>query len=49
MNAFDAAEASGRTAELEGELVALFNSQNDSPNAGTTSIAATFLRVTAAV
>jgi SAM-dependent methyltransferase len=49
MNAFDAAEASGRTAELEDELVALFNSQNDSPNAGTTSIAATFLQVTAAV
>jgi ubiquinone/menaquinone biosynthesis C-methylase UbiE len=49
MNAFDAAEANGRTAELEDELVALFNSHNDSPTAGTTSIPATFLRVTAAV
>src|SRR5206468_12155358 len=33
MNAFEAAEANGRTAELEEELVALFNAQNDSPNA----------------
>ena len=49
MNAFDAAEASGRTAELEEELVALFNTQNDSPNPGTTSIPATFLRVTVAL
>jgi SAM-dependent methyltransferase len=49
MNAFDAAEANGRTADLEDELVALFNSHNDSQNAGTTSIPATFLRVTAAV
>src|ERR1051326_1854871 len=32
MNAFDAAAANGRTAELEQELVALFNSQNDSPD-----------------
>jgi ubiquinone/menaquinone biosynthesis C-methylase UbiE len=49
MNAFDAAEANGRTVQLEEELVALFNAQNDSPNAGTTSIPATFLRVTVAV
>jgi SAM-dependent methyltransferase len=49
MNAFDAAEVNGRTAELEEELVALFNAQNDSPNAGTTSIPATFLRVTVAL
>jgi SAM-dependent methyltransferase len=48
MNAFDAAEANGRTAELEEELVALFNAQNDSPNPATTSIPATFLRVTVA-
>jgi SAM-dependent methyltransferase len=47
MNAFDAAEADGRTAELEDELIALFNSHNDSPNAGSTSIPASFLRVTA--
>jgi SAM-dependent methyltransferase len=46
MNAFDAAEANGRTAELEGELVALFDAQNDSPDSATTSIPATFLRVT---
>jgi len=49
MNAFDAAEANGRTAELEEELVGLFNAQNDSPNPGTTSIPATFLRVTVAI
>ena len=32
--------------KLEQELVALFNAQNDSPDAGATSIPATFLRVT---
>jgi SAM-dependent methyltransferase len=48
MNAFDAAETNGRTAELQEELVALFNAQNDSPNPGATSIPATFLRVTVA-
>jgi SAM-dependent methyltransferase len=31
MNAFEAAEANGRTHELETELVALFNAHNDSP------------------
>ena len=46
MNAFDAAEANGRTAELASELVALFNAQNDSPNPDITSIPAAFLRVT---
>ena len=46
MNAFEAAEANGRTAELAGELVALFNAQNDSPDPAVTSIPATFLRVT---
>jgi len=49
MNAFDAAEANGRTAELADELVALFNAQNDSPNPDETSIPATFLRVTVAL
>jgi SAM-dependent methyltransferase len=44
MNAFEAAEANGREAELEAELDALFNEQNTSDNA--TSIPATFLRVT---
>ena len=49
MNAFAAADANGQAAALEAELVALFNTQNDSPNEGTTSIPATFLRVTAVV
>ncbi|MFL5860874.1 MAG: class I SAM-dependent methyltransferase [Solirubrobacteraceae bacterium] len=46
MNAFAAADKNGRGAALEDELVKLFNAQNDSPGAGTTSIPATFLRVT---
>ena len=45
MNAFEAAEANGRTAELREELVELFNAQNENLD-GTTSIPATFLRVT---
>jgi SAM-dependent methyltransferase len=49
MNAFDAAEKNGRAAELQKELEALFNSQNTSSTAGTTSIPATFLRVTVTV
>jgi SAM-dependent methyltransferase len=49
MNAFDAAEANGRTADLQNELEALFNSQNASPTRDTTSIPATFLRVTVTV
>jgi ubiquinone/menaquinone biosynthesis C-methylase UbiE len=49
MNAFEAAEANGRTAELEEELVALFIAQNASPDASTTSIPARFLRVTVAL
>jgi SAM-dependent methyltransferase len=49
MNAFDAAAANGRDAELYGELDALFNSQNTSPSEGSTSIPATFLRVSVAV
>jgi len=44
MNAFDAAEKNGRAAELQRELEALFNSQNQGK--GGTSIPATFLRVT---
>jgi ubiquinone/menaquinone biosynthesis C-methylase UbiE len=47
MNAFEAAEKQGRTAELQKELEQLFKSQNKSQNA--TSIPATFLRVTVAV
>jgi hypothetical protein len=46
MNAFEAAEKSGRAADLQKELVALFERQNQSPAPGTTSIPATFLRVT---
>jgi SAM-dependent methyltransferase len=46
MNAFDAAEANGRSDELQSELEALFNEQNTSTNGDTTSIPATFLRVT---
>ena len=49
MNAFEAAAANGREAELQAELDALFNSQNTSPNEDVTSIPATFLRVTVAV
>jgi ubiquinone/menaquinone biosynthesis C-methylase UbiE len=48
MNAFDAAEKSGRAGDLAKELEALFTSQNKSGN-GRTSIPATFLRVTVAV
>jgi SAM-dependent methyltransferase len=46
MNAFEAAEKNGKTADLQNELEVLFNSQNKSSNAGQTSIPATFLRVT---
>jgi SAM-dependent methyltransferase len=49
MNAFEAAAANGREAELHAELDALFNSQNTSPSEDVTSIPATFLRVTVAV
>ena len=48
MNAFAAAEQNGKGAELQQELVALFERQNQSGN-GVTSIPATFLRVTVAV
>jgi ubiquinone/menaquinone biosynthesis C-methylase UbiE len=49
MNAFEAAAADGREAELQAELEALFNAQNASPSDDSTSIPATFLRVTVAV
>jgi hypothetical protein len=49
MNAFDAAAADGRTDNLEGELVELFEAQSESGHNGMTSIPATFLRVTVAV
>jgi hypothetical protein len=49
MNAFAAAEAAGRTAELQRELEALFERENRSLAAGATQIPATYLRVTVTV
>src|SRR5262245_25248148 len=49
MNAFEAAEKSGRAADLQKELEALFKSQNKNQNRNATSIPATFLRVTVVV
>jgi ubiquinone/menaquinone biosynthesis C-methylase UbiE len=49
MNAFEAAAANGREADLAAELNALFNAQNVSADPDFTSIPATFLRVTVAV
>jgi hypothetical protein len=45
MNAFEAAQNSGRVVELTNQLVELAKAQNNSPNGGT-SIPATFMRVT---
>jgi len=49
MNAFEAAAANGGEADLQAELDALFNSQNESLGEDATSIPATYLRVTVAV
>jgi SAM-dependent methyltransferase len=49
MNAFEAAAANGREADLQAELETLFNDQNASPTEDATSIPATFLRVTVAL
>jgi SAM-dependent methyltransferase len=49
MNAFEAADKSGRAGELRKELNALFERQNTSAGGDITSIPATFLRVTVAV
>jgi len=49
MNAFEAAEQSGRAADLQRELEVLFEAQNRSPRKDATSIPATFLRVTVSV
>jgi SAM-dependent methyltransferase len=49
MNAFEAAAANGREADLQAELEALFSAQNASPSEDATSIPATFLRVMVAV
>jgi ubiquinone/menaquinone biosynthesis C-methylase UbiE len=46
MNAFEAAEKSGRANDLKAQLEDLFANQNTSADKGTTSIPATFLRVT---
>ena len=46
MNAFEAAQKSGRIAELQRELDALFAAQNTSGRPDRTTIAATYLRVT---
>ena len=47
MNAFEAADKNGLAGELQQKLEALFESQNTSGRKDTTSIPATFLRVTA--
>ncbi|GAB3893356.1 class I SAM-dependent methyltransferase [Larkinella knui] len=46
MNAFEAAEKNGKASDLQRELEELFTNQNTSPDQTTTSIPATFLRVT---
>lgn len=46
MNAFEAAEKSGRMADLQSQLVDLVKAQNKSSRKDMTSIPATFLRVT---
>lgn len=46
MNAFEAAEKNGKAGDLQRELEALFESQNQSGDKNTTSIPATFLKVT---
>ncbi len=49
MNAFAAAEQSGKAADLQKELDALFERENRSQTKGATSIPATFLKVTVSV
>jgi ubiquinone/menaquinone biosynthesis C-methylase UbiE len=49
MNAFEAAEKNGKAEELKKELEELFNKQNKSGTRESTSIDATFLRVTVRV
>jgi len=49
MNAFEAAERGGRAKDLQGELEELFHSQNTSSGKETTTIPATYLRVTVQV
>ncbi len=49
MSAFAAAEKNGKAAELQRELEALFEQHNTSKVKGSTTVAATFLRVTVTV
>ena len=49
MNAFDAAGKNGKAAQLQNELEMLFNQQNHAKTNVTTTIAASFLRVTVTV
>jgi hypothetical protein len=49
MNAYAAAAANGREAELDAELDALFNEQNTSGAEDSPTIQATYLRVTVAL
>lgn len=49
MNAFEAAEKSGRTADLQRQLEDLFRAQNKSSRKDMISVPATFLRVTVAL
>jgi ubiquinone/menaquinone biosynthesis C-methylase UbiE len=49
MNAFEAADKSGRVADLQRQLEDLFNTQNKSSRKDMTSIPATFLSVTVAL
>ena len=46
MNAFDAAEKNGKSADLQQELTALFNDQNQADSPDSTLLTATYLRVT---
>jgi SAM-dependent methyltransferase len=48
MNAFEAAEKNGRSSELQKEMEDLFIGRNESTSGDSTSIPATFLRVTVA-
>jgi ubiquinone/menaquinone biosynthesis C-methylase UbiE len=49
MNAFDAAEKNERAGDLQKELEELFNAKNTSKDRSSTSIPATFLRVTVSI
>src|SRR5215212_1290966 len=49
MNAFAAADADGRTEDLQQQLAALFTSQNTSRDSDTTAIPATYLQVSVTV